>query len=78
MTNGAKLRVGIVGLGRVGRIHLDAWWEAREHLAPRVVVERDSCAATLPVSLLDPGQRLTRRELDRGLAGAELRVQVAS
>ena len=35
MTNGAKLRVGIVGLGRAGRIHLDAWWEASEHLALR-------------------------------------------
>jgi 3-hydroxyisobutyrate dehydrogenase-like beta-hydroxyacid dehydrogenase len=25
VTNGAKLRVGVVGLGRAGRIHLDAW-----------------------------------------------------
>jgi hypothetical protein len=99
MANGAKLRVGIGGLGRAGRIHLDAWWQVRQHLAPRVLAERivvaddaprrpvtggrvvvelDSCTATLPVPLLDPGQRLTLRELDRGLPGAELRVQVAS
>jgi len=44
----------------------------------RVVVERDSCTATLPVPRLDPGQRLTLRELDRGLPEAELRVLVAS
>ena len=75
MTNGAKLRVGIVGLGRAGRIHLDAW---RPVTGARVVVERDSGTATLPVPLLDPGQRLTLRELDRGLPGAEFRVQVAS
>jgi hypothetical protein len=75
MTNGAKLRVSIVGLGRAGRIHPDAW---RPLTGARVVVERDSCTATLPVPLLDPGKRLTLRELDRALPGAELRVQVAS
>ena len=68
--------MGIVGLGRAGRIHLDAW---RPVTGARVVVERDSCTATLPVPLLDPGQqRLTLRELNRGLPGAELRMRVAS
>jgi hypothetical protein len=73
--NGAELRVGVIGLGRAGRVHLDAW---RVVPGVRVAVERDSCMATLPVPLLHPGQRLTPRELDRGLPGAELRVRVAS
>ncbi len=44
----------------------------------RIVVERESGAVTLPVPLLDPGQRITLGHLDRDLPAAELGVQEAS
>jgi hypothetical protein len=44
----------------------------------RIVVERESGTVTLPVPLLDPGQRITLNHLDRDLPAAGLSVQEAS
>jgi peptidoglycan/xylan/chitin deacetylase (PgdA/CDA1 family) len=44
----------------------------------RIVVERESGTATLPVALLDPGRSITLGHLDRHRPGAEFGVQEAS
>jgi hypothetical protein len=44
----------------------------------RIVVERESGTATLPVALLDPGRSITLGHLDRHRPGAESGVQEAS
>jgi hypothetical protein len=44
----------------------------------RIVVERESGTATLPVPLLDPGQCITLGQSERGLPEAEVHVQEAS
>jgi hypothetical protein len=44
----------------------------------RILVERESGTASLPVPLLDPGQSITLGHLDRDTPGTELLVQEAS
>jgi len=68
MTNGAKLRVGVVGLGRAGRIHLDAW---RAVPGVRVVGACDPASALLRAAraeglyaVADPNELFATMPLD--------------
>jgi hypothetical protein len=63
---------------RVVADHIVVTNEGRRPVAgARIVVEREAGTAMLPVPLLDPGQTITLGQLERGLPGAEVRVQEA-